>query len=161
MNGIQVSHHIPSRMGETSAVSSTTTSPRLSWACKQPITRRMLWVTGSKRELLATMHELQVETELPEWLQPFTEGVRRGSSSSTDVSPADVAIPPPALSPSTHPPAKPSSKRAREEHNLFTHFPTDPNGEVCRRTKVTRAPCRRIPVDRAHRILTAIKMLAI
>ena len=26
-------------------------------------------------------HEQEVETDLPEWLQPFTEGVTRGSSS--------------------------------------------------------------------------------
>ena len=35
-------------------------------------------------------HDLPVDTELPEWHQQFTEGITRGSSNSTDVSPADV-----------------------------------------------------------------------
>ena len=37
-------------------------------------------------------HELQVETVIPEWLQPPTEGLTGRSSSSTDDSPADVEI---------------------------------------------------------------------
>ena len=43
--------------------------------------------------------EQHVDTELPEWLQPTTEGFRRRSStsSSTDVCLADVEIQPPAL----------------------------------------------------------------
>ena len=60
------------------------------------------------------------------------------SSSSTDVFPADVALPP-AFPPSLLP-AKPSPNRAK-----------DPNCEVCRRTKVTRASCGRNPDDRAER----------
>ena len=29
------------------------------------------------------------------------------------------------------------------EHNIFTHFPKDRNFEICQRTNITRAPCRR------------------
>ena len=29
------------------------------------------------------------------------------------------------------------------KHSVFTHFPEDPNCEICQRTKITRAPCRR------------------
>ena len=29
------------------------------------------------------------------------------------------------------------------EHSVFTHFPKDRNCEICQRTKITRAPCRR------------------
>ena len=68
-------------------------------------------------------HELQVATELPEWIEPFTEGFTRWSSSSTDVSPADVAIPLPAISLSAHPPAKPIIKKPWGKHSLFNHFP--------------------------------------
>ena len=89
-----------------------------------------------------------MDTELQEWLQPFTEGSTGGSSSVTDVSPADVEIPPPALPPSAHPHAKPASNKAGGKHNLFTHFVEDPNCEVCRRRKVTRAPCRRTRDDK-------------
>ena len=30
-----------------------------------------------------------------------------------------------------------------KEHNVHTHFPKDRNCEICKRTKITRAPCRR------------------
>ena len=29
------------------------------------------------------------------------------------------------------------------KHNVHTHFPKDRNCEICQRTKITRAPCRR------------------
>ena len=29
------------------------------------------------------------------------------------------------------------------KHNVYTHFPKDRNCEICKRTKITRAPCRR------------------
>ena len=29
------------------------------------------------------------------------------------------------------------------KHSVYTHFPKDQNCEVCQRTKITRAPCRR------------------
>ena len=29
------------------------------------------------------------------------------------------------------------------KHNVHTHFPQDRNCEICKRTKITRAPCRR------------------
>ena len=28
-------------------------------------------------------------------------------------------------------------------HSVFTHFPKDPNCEMCLKTKITRASCRR------------------
>ena len=80
------------------------------------------------------------------------------SSSSTDVSPADVEMPPPASPLSPHPPAKRTSNGAREKHKLCSHFPEDPNCEVCTRTKLTRAPCRRNPDDRADRIKIAERL---
>ena len=29
------------------------------------------------------------------------------------------------------------------KHSVYTHFPRDRNCEICQRTKITRAPCRR------------------
>ena len=29
------------------------------------------------------------------------------------------------------------------KHNVYTHFPKDRNCEICQRTKITTAPCRR------------------
>ena len=101
-------------------------------------------------------HELQVETELPEWLQPFTEGLTRGPSSSTDV-----------LSSWRGHTTSSNSLLARilQQHPLqTTHeestmysiiFPKTRICEVCRRTKVTRASCQRNPDDRADRMKIA------
>ena len=86
-----------------------------------------------KRTPAVCDHERSAETQVPEWLQPFTEGLTRGSSRSTDEFPADVAIPLPANPSSAHPPSNTSSNKAG----------------VCKRTKVVRAPCRRNPADRA------------
>ena len=39
-----------------------------------------------------------------------------------------------------------STFKRREDlckHSVYTHFPTDRNCEICQRTKITRAPCRR------------------
>ena len=39
----------------------------------------------------------------------------------------------------------PTSKRSEDlvKHSVFSHFPKDRNFEICHRTKITRAPCRR------------------
>ena len=40
---------------------------------------------------------------------------------------------------------EPTSKRREDlgKHSVYTHFPKDRNCEICQRTKITRAPCRR------------------
>ena len=40
---------------------------------------------------------------------------------------------------------EPTTKRREDlgKHNVHTHFPKDQNCEICKRTKITRAPCRR------------------
>ena len=40
---------------------------------------------------------------------------------------------------------EPTTKRREDlaKHSVFTHFPKDRNCEICMRTKITRAPCRR------------------
>ena len=39
----------------------------------------------------------------------------------------------------------PRSKRSEDlgKHSVYTHFPTDRNCDICQKTKITRAPCRR------------------
>ena len=39
---------------------------------------------------------------------------------------------------------EPTTKRREDlgKHNVHTHFPKDRNCEICKRTKITRAPCR-------------------
>ena len=77
-----------------------------------------------------------LNSEIPEWLQDFTENlvddeipVQGGShvSSSHEVS------------------LEPTTKRREDlgKHSVYTHFPKGPNCEICKRTKITRAPCRR------------------
>ena len=40
---------------------------------------------------------------------------------------------------------EPTTKRRKDldKHSVCTHFPKDRNCEICKRTKITRAPCRR------------------
>ena len=75
-------------------------------------------------------------SDIPEWLQEFRENLvddevpERGdshASSSHEVS------------------SEPTFKRREDlgKHNVHTHFPKDRNCEICKRTKITRAPCRR------------------
>ena len=74
--------------------------------------------------------------EIPEWLQEFREILvddrvpeRRDSHarSSHEAS------------------SEPTYKRREDlgKHSVYTHFPKDRNCEICQRTKITRAPCRR------------------
>ena len=76
------------------------------------------------------------DSEIPEWLQEFKENLvddeiplQGGShaSSSHEVS------------------SEPTTKRREDlgKHSVYTHFPKDRNCEICKRTKITRAPCRR------------------
>ena len=76
------------------------------------------------------------DSEIPEWLQEFRENLvddeiplQGGShaSSSHEVS------------------SEPTAKRREDlgKHSVYTHFPKDRNCEICQRTKITRAPCRR------------------
>ena len=37
----------------------------------------------------------------------------------------------------------PRAKVVSGKHNIFTHFPKDPNCDICLKTKITRASCRR------------------
>ena len=75
-------------------------------------------------------------SEIPEWLQEFRENL------------VDDEIP---LQGGSHArfshetSLEPTTKRREDlgKHNVHTHFPKDRNCEICKRTKITRAPCRR------------------
>ena len=75
-------------------------------------------------------------SEIPEWLQEFRENlvddeipVQGGSHASSS---HEVSL-------------EPTTKRREDlgEYSVYTHFPKDRNCEICKRTKITRAPCRR------------------
>ena len=76
------------------------------------------------------------DSEIPEWLQEFRETLvddeiplQGGSHASSS---HEVSL-------------EPTTKRREDlgKHNVHTHFPKDRNCEICKRTKITRAPCRR------------------
>ena len=73
---------------------------------------------------------------ISEWLQEFRENLvddrvpeRRDSHASS----------------SHEPSLEPTTTRSVDlgKHSVYTHFPKDRNCEICLRTKITRAPCRR------------------
>ena len=77
-----------------------------------------------------------LNSEIPEWLQKFRENLvddeipRQGGSHA--LSPHEASL-------------EPIFKRREDlgKHSVKTHFPQDRNCEICKRTKITRAPCRR------------------
>ena len=75
-------------------------------------------------------------SEIPEWLQEFRENLvddeipLQGGSHASSSHEASL---------------EPTTKRREDlgKHNVHAHFPKDRNCEICKRTKITRAPCRR------------------
>ena len=83
-----------------------------------------------------TEREDPLYSEIPEWLQEFRENLvddeiplQGGSHASS----------------SHEPSLEPTTKRREDlgKHSVYTHFSKDRNCEICKRTKITRAPCRR------------------
>ena len=75
-------------------------------------------------------------SDIPEWLQEFRENLvddrvpeRRDSHASSS---HEASL-------------EPMFKRREDsgKHSVYTHFPKDRNCEICKRPKITRAPCRR------------------
>ena len=75
-------------------------------------------------------------SEIPEWLQEFRENLvddeilLQGGSHASSSHEASL---------------EPISTRREDlgKHDVHTHFPKDRNCGICKRTKITRAPCRR------------------
>ena len=67
--------------------------------------------------------------DLPEWSKGFTENLE------------DTEVPAPAHI-SHHADSERPTKVASRKYSIYTHFPEDRNCEVCKRTKMTRAPCK-------------------
>ena len=70
---------------------------------------------------------------VPDWVQELKHGLidesvpeqRESSSSSHEI------------------PLEPRAKVVPSKHNIFAHFPKDRNCDICLRTKLTRASCKR------------------
>ena len=74
--------------------------------------------------------------EIPEWVQEFRENLvddrvpeRRDSHASSS---HELTLEP-----------TPARSADLGKHSVYTRFPKDRNCEICQRTKITRAPCRR------------------
>ena len=77
-----------------------------------------------------------LNSEIPEWLQEFREILVDG----------EVPLQGGSHASSSHEASlEPIFKRREDlcKHSVYTHFPEDRNCEICKRTKITRAPCRR------------------
>ena len=76
------------------------------------------------------------DSEIPEWLQEFRENLvddeipSQGGSHASSSHEASL---------------EPTTKRREDlgKNSVKTHFPRDRNCEICKRTKITMAPCRR------------------
>ena len=76
------------------------------------------------------------DSEIPEWLQEFREHLvddeipLQGGSHASSSHEASL---------------EPTTKRREDlgKHSVYTHFHKDRNCEICKRTKITRAPSRR------------------
>ena len=79
------------------------------------------------------------EEDLPDSLQPFTDGLIERESGSSGSAGETI--------PKTLAPHIPAGRwnNSGGTHNLFTHFPRDPllHCDFCKRTKIAKAPCRR------------------
>ena len=90
----------------------------------------------NKKETTIERGNLCDDPEIPEWLEEFRENLvddeipLQGGSHASSSHEASL---------------EPTFKRREDlgKHNVHTHFPKDRNCEICKRTKITRAPCRR------------------
>ena len=122
-------------------VKPTTTFPWWSQTCQQPNTRPKLWATGS--DVWKQNYEKRFNQSRKDWRGDLQ--VRQTSLHLAWWYHLQQFLLPRIQQ-------NPTSKKSGGKHNLFTHFPKDTICEVCRRTKVTRAQCRRSPDERADRM---------
>ena len=115
------------------AVKPITSAPR---PTKNPKTNKEETTIERRNPLFANSGRAPLSSEIPKWLQEFRvklvdervpEHRDSHASSSHEVS------------------LEPTSKRGVDlsKYSDYTHFPEDRNCEICQRTKIKRAPCRR------------------
>ena len=89
-----------------------------------------------KKETTIERRNLCDDSEIPEWLQEF-----RGNLVDDE-----IPLQGGSHASSSHEPSLQLTTKRREDlskHSVYTHFPKDRNCEICKRTKITRSPCRR------------------
>ena len=100
----------------------------------QKLTKTNLMETMIERRHPLFADSGRASSEIPEWLQEFRENLvddevpehkDSHASSSHELS------------------LEPTRSADLGKHSVYTHFLEDRNCEICKRTKITRAPCRR------------------
>ena len=88
----------------------------------------------NKNEDHERMREDPFHSDIPKWLQEFRENlVDEGVPEHSD-----------SHASSSHRESLEASRSADlGKHSVYTHFPKDRNCEICQKTKISRAPCRR------------------
>ena len=141
---------VPGLSSSSSASSSTLRTPLKQESCSFPFFHPHLLLLQKakfrfkkgKMHLTVTFLQCQCliwlcgDSEIPEWLQEFRENL------------VDDAIP---LQGGSHASSshevslEPTTKRREDlgKHSVHIHFPQDRNCEICKRTKISRVPCRR------------------
>ena len=72
--------------------------------------------------------------DLPDWNEEFAENLEDKEVPTLRDTPANTSQDLDSERP---------TKVVSRKHSIETHFPKDRNCEICKRTKMTRAPCRR------------------
>ena len=101
---------------------------------KNPKTNKEETKKERRNPLFADSGRAPLSSEIPEWLQEFRENV------------VDEKVPEDRdshTSSSHEPSLEPMRSVDLSKHSVETHSPKDRNCEICQRTKITRAPCRR------------------
>ena len=101
-----------------------------------PVTKPTKNPKPNKNENHETERGNPLYSEIPEWLQEFRENLVDDRVPERTDSHASSSH---GLS------LEPTPTRSADlgKHSVYTHFPKDRNCEVCQRTKITSAPCRR------------------
>ena len=103
-------------------------------------------IPKSKEKTTIERGNLCDDPEIPEWFQEFRENLvddeiplQGGSHASSS---HETSL-------------EPTTKRREDlgKHSVHTHFPKDRNCEICKRTKITRAPCRKRNGEAAPRAI--------
>ena len=116
-------------------VRSLSVSSCLSFSCFSPsFTSSLPYSTCTLTSTSSPMST--ASRDIPDWLQEFRENlvddrVLEHRDSHASSSHGSSSEPTPARSADLG------------KHSIYTHFPKDRNCEICQRTKITRAPCRR------------------
>ena len=120
-----VSLVVPGLSSSSSTISSSTSLPQDSSPSSNPENSR------SNEEAPGDLHVEAAGNSsegLPEWLEAFTENL-------------EIAEMPAAANISHVSDPERPVKVAPSKRSIYIHFPKDQNCEVCKRTKITRAPC--------------------